>query len=123
MADRATYESALLTHAPDGWDENDIGIAADDLGDDWDRLDRDLIAHSLWRMGVTPEHPGKCWAGEDYSMYVNECILCKERLLMIADAVLADMGTDRTVPATPVGGDPSFGQKITIRTIGLEGER
>jgi hypothetical protein len=91
MLDRRAYEDALLTHAPSGWDENDIGIAADDLEGDWDHLGSALIAHSLWRMGVTPEHDGECRAGEDFSIYVNECAPCQTRLLALAAKVLADM--------------------------------
>ncbi|WP_336633633.1 MULTISPECIES: hypothetical protein [unclassified Microbacterium] len=95
MPDRRAYESALLTHAPSGWDENDIGIAADDLEGDWDDLDRDLIAHSLWQMGAGLDHSGCRYGGTepDDADYENNCSTCREHLLGVADAVLSEMAT------------------------------
>lgn len=91
MTERTVIESALLSHTPDGWDEHDIGIMADDLEDILDDLDRDGLAHRLWAMGAVAEHEGCRYADGCDADYENECGPCEDYLRSVAERVLSTL--------------------------------
>lgn len=78
MSIREEIVSVLFAEAQRGWDENDIGIAADAVVE---ADDHDDIAHVLWSMGMGTDHDDCPYAdGEGDADYSNDCPTCEAHL-------------------------------------------
>lgn len=78
MSIRDEIVRLLFEEAQTGWDEHDIGIAADAVVE---ADDHDDIAHVLWSMGMSAEHDDCPYAdGEGDADYSNDCPTCEAHL-------------------------------------------
>ena len=87
--DRDLLAVGLAKYGPEWWTPDDIQHMVSNLTE-LDDLDRGSIAHEMWTMGAWLKHP-KCRnnpkRGNDAD-YENECAVCEQYLLVVADAIL-----------------------------------
>ena len=87
--DRELLAVGLAKYGPEWWTPDDIQHMVSNLTEE-DAPDRGSIAHEMWAMGAWLKHP-KCRnnpkRGNDAD-YENECAVCEQYLLVVADAIL-----------------------------------
>lgn len=92
MSVRDQVVQVLFEEAQLGWDENDIGIAADAVVE---ADDHDDLAQILWSMGMSAEHTGCPYAdGEGDADYSNDCPTCQVHLDRVAARIRGVVGQE-----------------------------
>lgn len=92
MSVRDQIVHVLFEEAQRGWDENDIGIAADAV---IEADENDDVAHVLWSMGMSAEHEDCPYAdGEGDADYSNECPTCEAHLERVAERIRGVVGQE-----------------------------
>lgn len=88
-AEREALSTGLANYGAEWWTLDDVQHMVSNLTE-LDDLDRGSIAQEMWTMGAWLKHP-KCRnnpkRGNDAD-YENECAVCKQYLLVVADAIL-----------------------------------